>query len=109
MENFVPELLLGGVSGIVAVVLIVESLKRLGFAGEDTWLTPQRAALLSGIVLGGLALAVQLPITLTVAVVVDAIAANLFAGIAAGLAYDLVGDAFFARLQAVTDAILSRE
>lgn len=106
MEGLVPELVLGGVSAVVGVVLIVEGLKRLGLTGGG-WFTPERAALLTGVALGVLAVAVELPVE-GITEYVNAIAPNIFGGLVAGLAYDLVGDAFFAYLQRVADAALNR-
>jgi len=111
MDGFVPELVLGGVSAIVGVILLVESLKRLGVAKSDPkegWLTYQRAALLSGVVLGSFALVADPAFPNGRAEMIQTIAEYLFGGIASGLAYDLVGDAFFARLQQIVDAVLGR-
>ena len=107
MEGFVPELLVGGVSAIAAVVLVVEGLKRLNLASADVWLTPERAALLTGVLLGVLAVAVSLPVE-GIAGYVEVITPNIFGGLAAGLAYDLVGDSFFAYLQRIADAAFNR-
>lgn len=106
MEGLVPDLILGGVSAVVGVVLIVEGLKRLGLTGG--WFTAERAAVITGLLLGVLAVAVYLPSD-GVAGYVNVIAPNIFGGLVAGLAYDLVGDAFFAYLQRVADAALNRE
>ena len=108
MEGFVPELILGGVSAIIGVVLIVESLKRLGVAKEEEgyWLSFQRAALLTGVVLGGAALAADPAFPNGRAEMINTIATYAFGALASGLAYDLVGDAFFIRLQKIVDAVL---
>lgn len=107
MQNLVPQLFLGGVSVIVGVVLIVESLKRLGFANEDAWLTSPRAALLTGVSLGAVALSSELfPAASTY---IQTGATYVLGGIAAGLAYDFAGKAFIARMQSVVDALFGAE
>jgi hypothetical protein len=110
MDGFVPELILGGVSAIIGVVLIVESLKRLGVAKneEGHWLSFQRAALLTGVVLGAAALAADPAFPNGRAEMIQTVSTYLFGGIASGLAYDLAGDAFFAWLQGVVDAVFNR-
>ena len=107
MEGLVPDLIIGGVSAILGVVLIVEGLKRLSLVSDKGLFTAERAAVVTGVLLGVLAAAVELPAN-GVAGYVEVIAPNIFGGLVAGLAYDLVGDAFFAYLQRVADAALNR-
>lgn len=109
MDSLVPQLILGGVPVVVGVILIVESLKRLGFAGDEKWLTAQRAALLTGIGLGGVALGADPNLSGDVPAIIQTIAMYVFGGIAAGLGYDLVGDAFFQRLQATLNSLFGVE
>jgi len=107
MEGFVPELMLGAVSVIVATVVIVESLKRLDFVSDKSAVNAQKAAVLVGFGLGLVWLATQLfPVAASYIVVA---VLGLIGGLNAGLAYDLAGRAFFARLQKVTDALFGAE
>lgn len=105
VSQLILSIVLGGVPILVGVILIVESFKRLGFATDEGWFTPQRAALLTGIVLGGVALAADPGLSGDISTIVQTSATYLFGGITAGLGYDLAGKAFFLRLQAVLDSL----
>ena len=106
MEGLIPELALGTVSVIAAVIVIVESLKSLGFASDDGPITPPRAAVGTGLALGAVWVASELfPVA---APYIFVATAGVTGGLVAGLVYDVAGEAFLAYIQRVASAVLNR-
>ena len=106
IESLVPELALGSVSIIAATVVIVESLKRLGFTSDDGAVTAPRAAVVTGLTLGAVWVASELfP---AAAPYIFVATAGAIGGLVAGLVYDLAGAAFLGYLERVAGAVFNR-
>jgi len=103
MEEGLFALMLGSVPAIALVWLTVEGLKRFDFVRDDGWVTAPRAAILTALVLTGIALAREfVPES---AQYIDVAAPIVFGGLVAGLFYDLAGELLFDRVASAIKAL----
>ena len=94
-------LFLGTVPAVLLVAVVVEALKRMGALSDGSLVTPQRAGIVTGLVLAAVALVGEF---LPAAAPYIAVSAPLiFGGLIAGLFYDIAG----ARLLGVVERVFA--
>ena len=97
-------LFLGTVPAVLLVVVVVEALKRMGAVTDESLVTPQRAGIVTGLVLASVALVSEFyPVA---APYIAAAVPLIFGGLIAGLFFDIAGARLLGTVERVFAALL---
>ena len=97
-------LFLGTVPAVLLVAVLVEALKRMGVVTDESAVTPQRAGIVTGLVLAAVALVSTFYPAATP--YIEAAAPLVFGGLIAGLFYDIAGARLLGTVERVFTALL---